>query len=211
MSKKVTLENGFLLLYDWLPAFESLPAKEVKALLLALIARQREKRPLPSFSNPLTANYARMIEPSIKRRLDGATGARQGKEKAAAESDGGVGGTVGGGVAPLPPKQSRDKQSRGKRSKEKKTETNSLFPVAPTRGDNAPKGGEYARAQGADGGVTAHADTKKKNFYGYGGGGWSHAAGKTGRKSSEGYASSFDVDEFFEAAIANTYGGQTFE
>ncbi len=78
MKKKTNLESGFLILYDWMPALETLPAKEVKALLLALIARQRENVPLPSFRNPLTGSFARMIEPVICRRLEGAAWAKKG-------------------------------------------------------------------------------------------------------------------------------------
>ncbi|MBE6702689.1 MAG: hypothetical protein E7585_04680 [Ruminococcaceae bacterium] len=78
MKKKTNLESGFLFLYDWMPVLEHLPAKEVKALLLALIARQRENKPLPSFHNPLTNSFARMIEPVIRRRLEGAEWAKKG-------------------------------------------------------------------------------------------------------------------------------------
>ena len=79
MKKKTNLESGFLILYDWVPAFEQLPAKEVKALLLALIARQREDKALPEFRNPLTAGFARIIEPVICRRLEGAMWAKRGQ------------------------------------------------------------------------------------------------------------------------------------
>ena len=79
MKKKTNLESGFLFLYDWLPALELLPAKEVKALLLALIARQREDKAFPAFRNPLTDSFARMIEPVICRRLEGAMWAQKGQ------------------------------------------------------------------------------------------------------------------------------------
>ena len=80
MKKKTNLESGFLVLYDWLPALEVLPAKEVKALLLALVARQREGKALPPFRNPLTDSFARMIEPVIRRRLEGAMWAQKGQD-----------------------------------------------------------------------------------------------------------------------------------
>ena len=80
MKKKTNLESGFLFLYDWLPALELLPAKETKALLLALIARQREGKALPAFRNPLTDSFARMIEPVICRRLEGAMWAQKGQD-----------------------------------------------------------------------------------------------------------------------------------
>ena len=68
------LEKGFLFLYDWLPALEDLPAKDVKKLLLALIDFQRNGTPIPVFTSKKTETYARMIEPSIRRRLDGQKG-----------------------------------------------------------------------------------------------------------------------------------------
>ena len=68
------LEKGFLFLYDWLPAIESLPAKDVKELLLALINLQRSGIPLPMFPNKKVETYAKMIEPSIQRRLNGQRG-----------------------------------------------------------------------------------------------------------------------------------------
>ena len=80
MPKKTNLSLGFLLLYDWLPAIYELPAKEVKALLIALIERQREGTPLPTFKNKMTNSFARMIEPVIKRRLDGQAGGKKGHE-----------------------------------------------------------------------------------------------------------------------------------
>ena len=77
MKKKTNLESGFLFLYDWMPLLDRLPAKELKALLVALIALQREEIPLPTFKNPLTDSFARMIEPVIRRRLEGALYARR--------------------------------------------------------------------------------------------------------------------------------------
>ena len=199
MAKKTNLESGFLFLYDWLPAFESLPAKEVKALLLALIARQRENAPLPPFKNPLTANYARMIEPCIKRRLDGALAAK--REWGAGEhppTGGGVDADVGKGAAPAPLKQSEAEISTEKKSTD--------ISFAEQSEASAPKGGEYACARRVAGGATGRAETQKKNFYGYGRWGGRSDTARSGAKNTEGFPSSFDVDEFFEAALANTYG-----
>ena len=78
MAKSLQLERGFLFLYDWIPAMEHLPGKEVKILLIALIERQRDNKPFPLFSNPLTASYARMIEPVIERRLRHSAAAKKG-------------------------------------------------------------------------------------------------------------------------------------
>ena len=145
MAKKSNLDSGFLLLYDWLPAIENLPAKEVKALLLALIARQRENKPLPLFHNALTASYARMIEPCIKRRLDGLAAAKKEAEQGRC-----------GGEGATPP--------RGEETREEK-------------------------------------ETAKHSFS-------EQSSGYGGKKSPSGGRgrSSFDVEEFFTAALEQTYG-----
>lgn len=65
------LEKGFLVLYDWLPAIETLPAKDLKTLILALINLQKNGIPLPHFTNKKAEVYAQMIEPTIRRRLEG--------------------------------------------------------------------------------------------------------------------------------------------
>lgn len=71
MANSSQLNRGFLFLYDWYPVLETLPAKELKKLLLALVAYQRDQTPLPLFHNPLTASYAAIIAPCIKRRIEG--------------------------------------------------------------------------------------------------------------------------------------------
>lgn len=70
-NKSTSLSCGFLISYDWLPALESLSADDFQSLILALIKRQKDGEPLPEFSNPTVGIYAKMIEPTIKRRLDG--------------------------------------------------------------------------------------------------------------------------------------------
>ena len=65
------LEKGFLILYEWLPAIQDLPPKELKNLLLALIYLQKDGTELPCFTNKKTDVFARMIEPVIRRRLIG--------------------------------------------------------------------------------------------------------------------------------------------
>lgn len=74
------LDNGFLLLYDWVPAIQSLPGEDVKLLILALIERQRNETPLPHFDNEIVNIFAKMIEPTIQRRLDGKTGGNKANE-----------------------------------------------------------------------------------------------------------------------------------
>ena len=60
-------EKGFLLFYDWLPALETLSAKDFKTLLLALIRYQRDGTPTPEFSNKVKTISA-FILPQIDRR-----------------------------------------------------------------------------------------------------------------------------------------------
>ena len=80
MSKyNVNLSSGFLISYDWLPALESLAAEDFQCLILALIKRQKDGEPLPEFSNPTVGIFAKMIEPTIKRRLDGQSGGSKSK------------------------------------------------------------------------------------------------------------------------------------
>ena len=74
---KYNLDSGFLILYDWMPAIESLPARDLKKLMFALIRFQRDGVPLPDFGNTQVGIYARMIEPVIKRRREGQEHATQ--------------------------------------------------------------------------------------------------------------------------------------
>lgn len=82
---KSNLDSGFLILYDWLPAFRSLSGDELKELLFALIDNQRDGTPLPTFDDPHTAIFAQMIAPTIKRRLDGLASATKTSKPAAAK------------------------------------------------------------------------------------------------------------------------------
>lgn len=77
MKKKLTLEQGFIFLSDWTVARDKLPPKEFGLLMGALIDRQFRNRPMPTFHNPLTDAFARMIEPVILRRLEGAAYAKR--------------------------------------------------------------------------------------------------------------------------------------
>ena len=93
MSKyNANLSSGFLISYDWLPALESLSAEDFQSLILALIKRQKDGEPLPEFSNPTVGIFAKMIEPTIKRRLDGQSG---GSKSKCTTQDTTVGTTVG--------------------------------------------------------------------------------------------------------------------
>lgn len=88
-NKSTSLSCGFLISYDWLPALESLAAEDFQCLILALIKRQKDGEPLPEFSNPTVGIFAKMIEPTIKRRLDG----QSWKDKANSTTQGTIIGT----------------------------------------------------------------------------------------------------------------------
>ena len=81
MNQGYNLNAGFLFLYDWMPVLERLSGEDFKALFSALIARQRENVPLPTFENDLAEIFARMIEPTIQRRLNGQMNAKKGQKK----------------------------------------------------------------------------------------------------------------------------------
>ena len=89
----IKLDSGFLLLYDWLPAFESLPGEDFKLLFLALVKFQRENTPIPTFKNPLCNIFAQMIEPTLTRRLAGQSGGK--KSNGITDEDTGAGTRVG--------------------------------------------------------------------------------------------------------------------
>ena len=116
-TKKGTLNNGFLLLYDWLPAIESLQGEDVKALLLALVRYQRDRLPLPAFENPQVDIYARMILPTITRRLVGQTGGIKAHDTAAVDTTvGTMVGTTVGTTVPSIAEQSIAEQSKAEQS-----------------------------------------------------------------------------------------------
>lgn len=71
------LDAGFLILNEWIPAFRSLTGDECKTLLLALIDRQQKGVPIPDFGDTVLGVFAQMIEPTIKRRLDGQKGGKR--------------------------------------------------------------------------------------------------------------------------------------
>lgn len=71
------LDAGFLILNEWFPALRSLSGDDFKELILALADLQQKGIPMPKFDGQLGI-YAQMIEPTIKRRLDGQKGGRKG-------------------------------------------------------------------------------------------------------------------------------------
>lgn len=116
---KSNLNSGFLISYDWLPALESLSAEDYKTFLSALIRRQKEGVPLPHFENEIVNIFARMIEPTIKRRLDGQEGGNKAREGTTIGTT--VGTTIGTTVS------SKEKKSKENISKAK------LSPLNPSK------------------------------------------------------------------------------
>lgn len=106
MKGNYNLTAGFLFLYDWLPMIERLSGEEFKALFKALVARQKDNTPLPPLEGDLTKIFAAMIEPTIKRRLEGQKAGL--KSKALAEKN---------DLPEVPPKPSKAKQSKEKQSR----------------------------------------------------------------------------------------------
>lgn len=109
-GKKTNLDSGFLLLYDWLPAFASLDSDGVKELLFALVERQRNKTPFPDFQNPLVKVFADMIEPTIVRRIQGQEYGTNNKTPQKDTSEGIPGGSPGGSPEASTAEQSIEEQ-----------------------------------------------------------------------------------------------------
>jgi len=123
-GKKSNLDSGFLLLYDWLPAFSALNADETKELLFALIDRQRNGTPFPAFKSELVKVFAKMIEPTIERRLQGQDG---GKKAQSTTQDTTVGTTQDTTVGTTPPSKAEIRKAKRNTSAEKNNETERRF------------------------------------------------------------------------------------
>lgn len=147
MARKTNLDSGFLFLYDWLPMMDMLPPKEFKALLLALIERQRENKALPTFKSPLTDSFARIIEPTIRRRLDAANGKKQERESEHGAEHGTEHGTEHGAKHGTPP--STAERSEAERSEAKQSAITAELSGANTTPSPAEPVTEAAKPQGA--------------------------------------------------------------
>ena len=109
---KMNLKNGFLLMYDWWPILENLPADCFKELMVALVERQRYGAPMPEFSDLRCELYYRVIEPTIERRLAGQKGGEETKKRGQMSPK-----TEGGEVATPPPTPaSKAEHSKAKQS-----------------------------------------------------------------------------------------------
>lgn len=198
MSKyNANLSSGFLISYDWLPALESLSADDLQSLILALIKRQKDGEPLPKFSNPTVGIYAKMIEPTIKRRLDGQSGGR--KSKGTTQDT-----TVGSKV-----EKSKVEESN--------VISNDITKCAKTRKRFIKPTVEEVREYCRERGNTVDPNTFV-NFYESKGWvvgkspmkdwkaavrNWEHSRAETTKQPQETF-SSFETDEFFQAALANS-------
>ena len=121
----IKLDSGFLLLYDWLPAFETLPGDEFKELFLALVHFQRDRTPIPTFKSPLCNIFAQMIEPSISRRLAGQCSNKKSELNVEGTVDGTVDGTVGDTVdGTVHPSRAEQKKAEHKKAEHSRGEQN---------------------------------------------------------------------------------------
>lgn len=74
------LSVGFLINYDWVPGLKKLAESEpdeALKLIFALIDRQKCNTTIPQFESEWANVLAKMIEPSIERRLKGAEGGKK--------------------------------------------------------------------------------------------------------------------------------------
>lgn len=217
------LDAGFLILNEWIPAFRSLTGDECKTLLLALIDRQQKGVPIPDFGDTVLGVFAQMIEPTIKRRLDGQKGGK--KDTTQVPTIGTIGGTTIGTTVDTSEGR-RDKNSiynntlsnervnAHTRTREKKPKF-----VPPTLEEVV----EYCKTKG-------YKIDPEKFYNHYTANGWMvgknpmkdwKAAVRNWEKNDGVFArnvkergngvsadrnSSFNVDEFFEAAVKRSYG-----
>lgn len=142
-------EKGFLLFYDWMPAFESLTPKDFKTLIVALCNYQRDGTPPPEFSNKVKA-IASFVFPQIDRRKYlsalgkkgaaaklGAVGLSAPGQKLAASHPSSV---ADGELRSLPEAKDRD-QDKDREKTKTETETESVLADG---GDRPCEGGKAA-------------------------------------------------------------------
>jgi hypothetical protein len=203
------LNSGFLLLYDWLPALESLSGDEYKELVSALIRYQRDGTELPPFENPIVNVFAAMIAPTIQRRLNGQKG---GKNEVMRSRDCITSGdTIEASKAEI----SRDKHTLSDES-DKRARTRARKFDPPTVEDvrtyceerkntvDAEKFVDHYTANGWRVGRNQMQDWKAAvRKWEKSEGAFAHGEGDNG-VSAKGHGS-FDTDDFFESAVQNTY------
>ena len=213
------LDSGFLILYDWVPALDALSGDDVKLLLKALINRQRHGTPLPDFGGSLAGVFAQMIEPTIKRRIAGQRG----------RTDDEIFGDTHGDT--LAATSSRAEQSKAEQST---AQHSAAAPVQAGGGGGGESGGfdefwaAYPKHTNPKGAKAAYEEEvhsaedhrqlmellarwKCSDEWREDGGKWVKRADKFLREvfhtkdEPPQRSSSFDVDEFFEAALRRSY------
>ena len=134
MKNKSKFTYGFLFLYDWFPIMKELDGEDFKALFKAFVLLQRDGTPLPRFDDPLMQMVANMIEPTVRRRIEGQKGGLKAQENARNQG-------LQEGVhryLPEPPSEAiKDKQRKDKLS----------IAISPSGADMLPKG--YSAPAGA--------------------------------------------------------------
>lgn len=90
MEKSYATDKGLLIFYDWEECFDSLPDKECKELLLAMIRFKKYGTPQPEFTG-VTKIIASLLFPQIERQiqefLNGKKGGRPKKSKDVNDGD----------------------------------------------------------------------------------------------------------------------------
>ena len=209
------LEAGFLVLNEWIPALRSLSGDECKELLFALIDRQQKGIPVPKYDGQLGI-YAQMIEPTIKRRLDGQKGGRKGTTQVPIQGTT-IGTTVGTSEA------RREKKSKEEYNTLSDERVNAHTHTREKKSNFAPPTVEKVRAYCIERGNNVDPERFVDH---YTANGWKvgknpmkdwKAAVRNWEKSEGAFArdaergncvsagGSFNTDEFFEAALARSY------
>ena len=207
MKKRINLDSGFLILYDWLPLLNTLSNKDYRLLMDALIARQRENKPLPTFQRPLVNSIAYTIEAVIKRRLEGAAWAQKGQTEAESSED-----TPEGSPTTKEKENIRtEKSSQAERSGEEVPPPPPAALRALSEDEKAlliEEGLPAAYIEAREVRACDHANASGRDVLAVLCDWWKQDKRlfNAAQKKREQQQSSFDVDEFWEAACRRTYG-----
>lgn len=212
------LDAGLLILNEWMPAFRSLSGDDCQKLLIALFERQQHGTPMPDFGNTPLGIYAQMIEPTIKRRIDGSRGGKKGTTQVPMQ------GTMQ--VPTQVPMQGTSEASREEKNIYNTLSNERVNARTRTREKKefVPPTLEEVKAYCAEHGINIDA---QRFIDHYTANGWKvgknsmkdwKAAVRNWEKNDRVFArqergngvsatnSSFDADEFFEAAVKRSYG-----
>lgn len=217
MATSYNLNSGFLVSYDWLPALESLSGDDYKELLTALIHLQRDGTALPEFRNPLCNIFAAMISPTIKRRVDGQRGGTKKDASQSRDRDTPVDTPVDTTVASKVEKSKvniislsdeREKRAHARERKEFTPPTvDEVRAYCRERGNaiDAEKFVDHYKANGWMVGKSHMEDWKAAvRNWARSEGAFAGSAERRNGVSAAADGSTFDVDEFFQAAVEGT-------